>query len=57
MTNLLRFVILAALLIVAIIFYTIGFSTGTVFIITLGVLFELAFWFGIFKVIDQRGTP
>ncbi len=54
MTNLLRFVILVALLAIAILFYSIGFSTGTVLIITLGALFELAFWFGIFKVTNSR---
>ena len=53
MTNLLRVVILVALLAVAIFFYSIGFSTGSVFILTLGALFELAFWFGIFKVTNQ----
>ena len=44
-----HYLILAALLITAIFFYTVSFQSGTFLVIILGVLFELAFWIKLVK--------
>jgi len=48
MNSLLRWLILAALILTALSFYSYGISTGLILFILLGLVFEGAFWFGIF---------
>ena len=48
MNTLLRWIILALLIFAALSFYSYGNATGLFIFILLGVVFEGAFWFGVF---------
>ena len=43
-----KWIILVALLFIALISYGYGFSQGAAFFIALGVALEISFWFGVF---------
>ena len=44
-----RWLILLASLLLALVFYFVGSATGTVFFLVVGLAFELAFWIGLLK--------
>jgi len=44
-----RWLVLAALLLAALISYGYGFSKDIIYLVALGLIFELAFWSGVFK--------
>ncbi len=49
MTKLGKYLMLSALFCLALVCYFIGSGVGAVAFIALGIVLELAFWFGIFK--------
>ena len=49
MKRLSRWLILLGLIIAAAISYSIGFMRGVMIFVVLGILFELAFWVGLFR--------
>ncbi|NMP31279.1 hypothetical protein HII17_06875 [Thalassotalea sp. M1531] len=55
MTNFTRFTVLILLIVVAIICYGVGSSSGMALFFILGACFELAFWFGIFSSNEELG--
>lgn len=49
MNTLQKWLVLAVLLFAALSSYSVGFSSGAIVFVALGVILELAFWFGVFS--------
>ncbi len=56
MSNAIKYLLLSALVCLALICYSVGSATGTVAFIIMGVLLEIAFWLGIIKSTRSRIT-
>ena len=54
MKKLLRVAILAALLLLSLVFYNAGFETGGITFFIIGLVVEMAFWFGVFGSNDIK---
>ncbi|MGI2171439.1 hypothetical protein ACROAE_14815 [Shewanella sp. MF05960] len=54
MTAVTQYLLLAALICLALVCYFVGSATGAVAFIVMGILLEIAFWLGIFKSTRSR---
>ncbi|GGP42625.1 hypothetical protein GCM10009347_07930 [Shewanella algicola] len=54
MSNVIKYLLLGALVCLALVCYSVGSATGAVAFITMGVLLEIAFWLGIIKSTRAR---
>ncbi|MCT8986308.1 hypothetical protein [Shewanella phaeophyticola] len=54
MSHAIKYVLLAALVCLALVCYSVGSATGAVAFIVMGVLLEIAFWLGIIKSTRSR---
>ncbi|GGP56961.1 hypothetical protein [Shewanella saliphila] len=54
MSNVIKYLLLGALVCLALVCYSVGSTTGAVAFITMGVLLEIAFWLGIIKSTRAR---